>query len=151
MILPKGTTGFWRGNDKPPLVDVSLFLATCHHVARAIQGQVAGSDVRSRPARNFHSATIATRDRHINVLCNIHFPLVAFSLGSPDDWDLGFTDEPRMAVIFSANKVFTVLSAAEASSPFSPEQLQDLAECEQEMVAHWSPKNLGSIVFNRWD
>jgi hypothetical protein len=151
MILPEGITGFFEGgrDATPPVVDPSSFVGACYAAARAESGRVE----RFEPAgvsRNYHRAILRMIHGPIAVLCNAHFPIIAFAEAS-DDLPLRFVEAEALA-----SRIEEVMPCEIASRPSleahpDAESLANLRAAERDQIRYWRPPRLGEIIFNFWD
>jgi hypothetical protein len=149
--LPKGVTGF----DAPEEgVSVKRFTAACHVAVRRIGGQVH----QVRPAYeqvilNFHEALVTLRGRPetVRILCNAHYPIVAFTTPAAREGDarLEFTDCPELADLLRAD--FAILTSQEACASVADELVGQLSEDELRQMRYWRPQRIGDVIFNYWD
>ena len=151
MILPRGITGFHRvGHDAPPpTVDPRTFARACHAAARAESGQIAKFEP-AGVARNYHRATFRHRAAAIAVLCNAHFPWIAFAEAS-DDLPLRFREATPLAARIQDAMACEVVSLSVLEAAPAAELLADLSAAEREQVRSWRPHRLGDLLFNVWD
>jgi len=149
--LPKGVTGF----DAPDQdVAAETFTAACQAAARQIGGRVHKvQSAYEQVTPNFHQALIAFRygTEIVRVLCNAHYPIVAFATPQPNERDtrLEFRDCPELADVLRAD--YTILSRAEACAGVSNEVVAQLGAAETNQMRYWRPQRIGDVVFNYWD
>ena len=149
--IPKGVTGF----DAPEEgVQVKQFTAAIHDAARragCFVEQVRAADGRVTP--NFHEILVRLRDgtRKVRVLCNAHYPIVAFA--SPIEYEgdvrIRFVDCLELSDALSSE--FSVLSNQDACAPVSEETVALLSEVELKQIRYWRPQRIGDVIFNYWD
>jgi hypothetical protein len=149
--LPKGVTGFDAPDDG---VSVKRFTTACQAAARQAHARVnllraAYEEV----TPNFHEALVALQDgkQAVRVLCNAHFPIIAFASPATHDGDahLRFLDCPELADLLSNE--FTILSSEEACAGVLPAAVARLGEDELEQMRYWNPQRIGDVIFNYWD
>ena len=151
MILPEGITGFFEGgrDATPPLVDPAPFVGACHAAARAESGRVEGFEP-AGAARNYHRAILRMRHGTIAVLCNGHFPIIAFAEAS-DDLPLRFIDAEALAPRFEEVMPCEIVSRSSLEAHPDTESLANLGAVERDQIRYWRPQRLGEIIFNFWD
>ena len=149
--LPKGVTGFDAPEDG---VSVKRFTVACHAAVRQIGGRV----LQVRPAYeqvtpNFHEALMTLRGRPetVRVLCNAHYPIVAFTIPAAGEGDvcLKFMDCPELADLLRAE--FAILTRQEACAGVADDLVGQLSDDELRQVRYWRPQRIGDVVFNYWD
>jgi hypothetical protein len=148
--LPQGVTGF---NAPGSFITFSDFEHACARAARELNGRVdSAREAYQEPTPNFHE-TIITLERSpykIRVVCNAHYPIVAFATPPRQgEMLLEFVDCPELAERMKGE--FTTLSATEAGTAVSTEMLSSLDAGEISQVDHWEPKRVGDVIFNWWD
>ena len=149
--LPKGVTGF----DAPEKgVLVQKFTAACHAAMRQAGGRVQHvRSARDHVISSFHEALVIPRysTDGIRVLCNAHYPIVAFATPAERDGDvrLEFIDCPEIADAMRSE--FTVVSKAEACAGVADELVGHLSDDELHQMQYWKPQRIGDVVFNYWD
>ena len=149
--LPKGVTGF----DAPEGgVPVTRFTTACHTAARQARGRV--NQVRAayeQVTPNFHEALVSLRDgdETVRVLCNAHYPIVAFTSPAAHEGDvrLQFVDCPQLAGALSGE--FSIVSAQDACAGISSAAVAQLGEAELDQMRYWNPQRIGDMIFNYWD
>ncbi|MDB6023822.1 MAG: hypothetical protein JWM68_45 [Verrucomicrobiales bacterium] len=151
MHLPKGITGFYRsGSTPPPQVSLREFKSAGASAARMVRGRVLPCT--QKFTQKFHDVLISLPEakKEVRVLCNAHYPVVAFALpaATPDALDIEFCDCPELAPHFDG---YTVLSQREATAPVQEADLSGLDECELDQVRYWEPQCVGNVIFNYWD
>jgi len=78
MKIRQGITGFCDYKDRPlPEVDFKEFKAACFEVVR-ICDYASGSHLFSDDEYNFFQFGLTFRDRDIWIVCNRHYPVIAF-------------------------------------------------------------------------
>jgi len=149
--LPKGVTGFDSTDEGVP---VKRFMSACYAAARQVAGRV--QQVRAayeRVTPNFHEALITLRDRPdiVRLLCNAHYPIVAFATPAAHDGDmrLEFSDCPELAAALSAE--FSIITRQEACAGVADELVAELGEAELHQMRYWRPQRIGDVIFNYWD
>ena len=152
MILPRGITGFRdrRAGGAIPAVAPKSFARACHTAARLGGGRVETFDVARYP-RNYYRAIIRLREDAVAVLCNAHFPWVAFASVSDDGISHRFIDAPALASRFYEAMPCEVLSPSSLEGPPDAASLNELSAAELEQIRYWEPDRLGDIIFNSWD
>ena len=151
MILPEGITGF-RGDRRdapPPTVDPRSFARACHAAARAESGEIERFEP-ARVSRNYHRAIFRLRDAAIAVLCNAHFPWIAFAEAS-DNLLLRFKEATPLAAWIEDAMPCEVVSLSSLEAPPDAGLLADLSPVERQEIRYWRPQRLGDIIFNFWD
>jgi hypothetical protein len=153
MILPRHITGFWTvEEERPPTnVDGKLFQSACYAVARAADARVMAVDTDLNPGRNYLIATLQLLEHPLCVLCNIHFPLIAFATEQDGFWEPDFVDKPELAHLFEQMSPFQVLESSLLEQQPEPDHLTQLSEAEISQICQWKPSRLGDIIFNCWD
>lgn len=151
LRLERGATGFAGRDEVLPAVDVRLFKAGCHAVARAAGGAVERIAEREYPS-SFHSATIATRTGAVRMLCHATHPWIAFVEDGTGSWaDPGvFIDPPPWAAVLTGTG-FTLLGRELLESSPDEADMTALAAAEQRQIRYWRPPDLGRLIFNGWD
>ncbi len=152
MILPRGITGFRDVKDGPlPCVDFKEFKRVCHFVARVSEIELIHSEANSVD-HNYYCILFAAQETEIMVLCNLHFPFVAFAK-SLDNGETthSFLDNQRLADEFETDGTFAVLTAEVLNSSFDGHSLTTLSAAEREQAKYWNPHRLGDLIFNNWD
>jgi hypothetical protein len=148
--LPKGITGFDSLSHE---VSGKRFAEACYAAARQIGARVESvQTVEGQVIHNFHEALITLRyeTRRVSVVCNAHFPLVAFASPSTEgDMQFEFVDCPELAAVLSAG--FTVLTRQEACAAVTAEATALLSADELKQVHYWRPGCIGEVIFNYWD
>ena len=154
MNLPRGITGFRDINDPPlPVTDYADFRGACYEAARTLAGRVRSTaPAYDSSVANYARADVELPDAPISILLNAHFPVIAFARphsqnGSP----LTFVDFPELASLLRSSGAYEVWSAADLSSPVTPECCQRLATAELDQVKYWKPGTVGEVAFNCWD
>lgn len=152
MILPRGITGFYdsRRDQVPPVVDVKEFARACYSVARAEFGVVENLES-ANYSINFHRAILRTRDEIVAVLCNGHFPWLAFAKTHSRNYDFTFMESAVLACQFSDAMRCEVIGLASLEEHPDEASLADLSEIERSQIKYWRPRRLGDIIFNFWD
>lgn len=150
MILPCGVTGFRRAQAVPlPSTDFAAFKAVCYEASRQVGGLVLlAESCDGKVTPNFHRARVSFRGKVVDVLCNAHYPLVAFA--EPLDGGsvtLTFLDVPEL----EGPLVWRILKPVELHEPILAEALSLLSEAERAQVKSWKAKTIGDVVFNFWD
>ena len=151
MILPAGITGFFEGDSDvtPPVVDPASFVGACHAASRAESGRVE----RFEPAgvtRNYHRAILRMRHGAIAILCNAHFPIIAFAEAS-DDLPLRFVEAEALASRIEEVMACEVAGRSTLEAHPDVESLANLGAVERKQIKYWRPGRLGEIIFNFWD
>jgi len=149
--LPKGVTGF----DAPKRgVAAKQFASACYAAARHVGGRV--HQVRAaceRVTSNFHEALMTLRDspRTVRVLCNAHYPIVAFTPPAAYEGDvrLEFMDCPELAAALRVE--YAVITKQEACTGVADELVAHLGEPELHQMRYWRPLRIGDVIFNYWD
>jgi hypothetical protein len=151
MILPRGITGFFtKGLDEaPPAVNVKTFTRACHSAAQLEGGSAEQIQPASYP-RNYHSAVLRLRDGMVAVLCNAHFPWIAFVAASNDDTHR-FLTATALASRFREMMPCEVWDPSLLEGHPNAESLAQLSTAEREQIRYWRPERLGDIIFNAWD
>ena len=151
MILPEGITGFFEaGRDAtPPVVDPASFVGACHAAARAESGRVEGFEP-AGVGRNYHRAFLRMRHGAIAVLCNAHFPIIAFAEAS-DDLPLRFIEAEALAPRIEEVMPCEIASRSSLEAHPDAEAVANLNAVEREQIRYWKPRRLGEIIFNFWD
>lgn len=149
--LPKGITGFDASNDGVP---VERFVAACHAAARQVAGRV--HQVRAayeQGTLNFHEALMSLRDRPemIRVLCNAHYPIVAFAAPPAYEGDarLEFVDCPELAE--GLHGEFSMIARQDACAGVADSGIAQLGDDELDQMRYWQPQRIGDVIFNDWD
>ena len=149
--LPKGVTGFDAPDEG---VSVERFTSACYATARKVAGRV--QQVRAayeQVTPNFHEAlmTLSYGARTVRVLCNAHYPIVAFATPSAHGGDvhLEFVDYPELAEALGAE--FSVLTRREACAGVVDELVAELSEAELHQMHYWRSPRIGDVIFNYWD
>lgn len=149
--LPKGITGFEAPDEG---VSVERFKAACHAAARRVAGRV--NEVRpayDQVVRNFHEAFITLRDRPgvVRVLCNAHYPVVAFATVSTHEGDARpeFMDCPELADVLRGE--FTIITRRDACAGIADALIAQLGNDELDQMRYWRPQRIGDVIFNYWD
>ena len=149
--LPRGVTGF---NFPEHGVPVKRFTSACHTAARQARARV--HHVRGayeQVMRSFHEAKLTLRDgtETVRVLCNAHYPIVAFASPAAQEWDVRvqFVECPLLAEHLSGE--FTILSVQDACAGVSPAAIAQLGEAELDQMRYWNPQRIGDVIFNYWD
>lgn len=152
LILQRGTTGF-QSNKAPhlPVVDLSIFRAAFHAVARTVSADVIRSPRRNPEVEcNFADALLQIREDRIVVLVNCFHPLIAFasetSVGTPHV----FRDHIGLTDAFSAYPEFTVVSLVTLMKSPNSNVLSNLSPAEMEQFNYWKPPRIGDVIFNYW-
>lgn len=150
MVLPEGITGFAeRARDAtPPTVDFKSFARACHLAARAESGSVERIEPARYP-RNYHRAILRLGDATLAVLCNAHFPWIAFAEAS-DDLPLRFTDAVALSTRFNDAIPCEVVDLSSLETHPDEAVLAGLSDAEHEQVRYWQPRRIGDIIFNLW-
>ncbi len=154
MVLWRGITGFRPASDPAlPNIELAEFKSACYEAARCVGGRVsAGAAEQAPSSANYHRILLSLPDMAILVLCNAHFPLVAF--GKPTDSlapAFSFIDHPFLARFFEQTGHFRVLPAHELNQLPTPEAIAALAPAEQAQVRYWRPLRVVDIVVNAWN
>lgn len=152
MILPKGITGFFKAGREAarPATDPKLFARACHFAARAESGSVEVFDP-AGIARNYHRAIARIGDDLIAILCNAHFPLIAFA-NVNDGGILQFREATALGVrVKESLSSCEVVSLPLLNAHPDAENLANLGAAEREQIQYWRPGRLGDIIFNSWD
>ena len=151
MILPEGITGFFESGRgvAPPAVDPKSFARACHAAARVVSGSVERFEA-AGIARNYHRAILRQRDAAIAVLCNAHFPWVAFAEAS-EDLPLRFLADTALASRIKEAMPCEVMSLSSLEAHPEAELLANLGDVEREQIRYWRPQRIGEIIFNFWD
>jgi hypothetical protein len=149
--LPKGITGFDALDGG---VSVQKFTAACHAETRQVDGRILEVLPAYNPVTpNFHQAFIALQhgSQTIRVLCNAHYPLIAFATTAAYQGDahLEFLDCPALADALSGE--FTVIHGHDACAGIVPDLVAALGETELEQMHYWKPQRIGDVIFNHWD
>ncbi|MFO1487176.1 MAG: hypothetical protein U1F65_01745 [Verrucomicrobiota bacterium] len=150
--LPKGVTGF----DAPEkLVSIESFELPCQSLVRRLRGGIVYTRrAYAEVTPNFHEVHVKLstgESEGISILCNAHFPIVAFAqpVRRPGDLRVRFLDCPYAADDFK--KKFTIMTRAEAEAGISPTMILKLGPAELDQMRYWNPTRLGDLVFNFWD
>jgi len=102
---------------------------------------------------NFHEAQVTLRDGTdtVRVLCNAHYPIVAFATPAAQEGDvrLQFVECPLLAE--SLGSEFSLLSVQDAEAGVADELLLLLGEDELDQMLYWNPQRMGEVIFNYWD
>lgn len=147
MILPRGITGFWNVDTKPPpLLDEKAFRQMCYSIALENGGTVTELDTDTQP-RNFYSAQIRRYDDFIFILQNIHYPYAAFAKIEPSGVFV-LTNPPEWLRLPKGQVRF--LSLTELDQDWRG-LCQELGPEELEQIRYWNPQTVGEIIFNTWD
>jgi len=147
--LPRGVTGFdGSGKGPPPEVAAHEFKAACQAAARAWGGTVCSFQGSAYPF-NYHGAVLEREGTRLSVLCNTHYPLVAFM--DPADPAPRYVDAPELHRFFREQTEFTPLDTEFLRANPTREHLRDLGPTELQQIDYWRPENLGEIIFNGWD
>lgn len=149
--LPKGVTGCDAPDEGVP---VKRFTSACHVAAQQVAGRV--QQVRpayERVTPNFHEALVTLRDRPemVRVLCNAHYPIIAFATPAAHEGDvyLEYTDCPELADALSPE--FSIITQQEACAGVVDELVAALGEAELHQMRYWRPQRIGDLIFNYWD
>jgi hypothetical protein len=149
--LPKGVTGFDAPDGGVP---VERFTTACQSAARRADGRlrlVRAAYEEVTP--NFHDALMVLRDGNmiVRVLCNAHFPIVAFASPASRDGDvcLHFVDCAELAGVLGDE--FVILSAQDACADVSHAMVAQLGKSELDQMRYWNPQRIGDVIFNYWD
>jgi hypothetical protein len=149
--LPKGVTGFDAPDDGVP---IKRFRAACHAAARQVAGrvqQVRPADEQVTPS--FHEALMTLRDKleTVRVLCNAHYPIVAFTTAATHEGDLRleFMDCPELAEALRTE--FSIITRQEACADITDEVVALLGDAELQQMRYWRPQRIGDVIFNYWD
>ena len=150
--LPEGVTGFGLAAQRHS-TSVRSFSTACYQAIRCIGGTVVlVREANEGASCSFHEATLALPlGMQIRVLCNAHFPLLAFAEATHarSDWDFRFVDHPTLAEAFG--NPWTVLRADELQQFPDEEVLRLLGSEEVNQLEYWRPQSVGHVVFNHWD
>jgi hypothetical protein len=148
--LPRGVTGF----NTTERVAGKQFAVACHAVARIARANVEqfrSADDAVTPS--FHEAHLTFRDGSdgVRLICNKHFPIVAFLAPArfEGDANLQFVDCPVVANLLDS--IFLVLNSSVARKAISAEVVANLDDDEMKQIQYWRPQSIGEIVFNYWD
>jgi len=149
--LPKGITGF----DAPEYgVTAEQFTSACHSAVRQVGGRV----LQVQPAYdqvtlNFHQAFVALPHGQeiIRVLCNAHYPMVAFARPPAYEGDarLEFLDCQKLADALSVE--FSVIGSKDACLGIDSELIAELTEVELDQMRYRKTQRIGDVIFNHWD
>jgi hypothetical protein len=153
-LLP-GITGFYRPprDTPPPTVDVQALKRACYHVARQTGGTVMQQESSTAAGTcNYHAATIRYPTHSVAVLCNAHYPLIAFT----DQLDarfgrIHFIAAPPLAHSFVIEANFIPLDIDYLCAYPEPALLTELYAVEREQLRPWRPEQVGDVIFNHWD
>jgi hypothetical protein len=122
-------------------------------IVRTLSGLVLLTEsCEGRVTPNFHRAAVSFRGKIVDVICNAHYPLVAFIEPlEGGSMTLAFLDVPELEGPFVGAGSWRVLKPGELHAPILPETLSLLSEAERAQVKSWKAKTVGEVVFNFWD
>lgn len=153
-LLKKGITGFGDPVPPPLLTDLRLFRAHCYEAARCCQARVVETSERKTHFvwGNYAISTFVVTRQTIDLLINLHHPVIAFAEAGPIPLDqIRFRDCLELAWAFREFGNYQLGPAIYWESKVTAESLCDLSDAELSQVAYWKPQRLGDIVFNLWD
>lgn len=136
--------------DDLPSVDFKQFKKACFGAALSADADV----IESNPfdaGRNYHFSQIKQGGQHFFVLCNAHFPVVAFSDSDGRNSSWSFCHHPELSSHFEKAGRYTVMSPDELRRKITEEDLASLCKAEREQVKYWNPSTIGELIFNHWD
>lgn len=144
-LLRRGITGI----DSEPKVDFHTFKGAVFAAAHATDSQVIAT-IPAEVTPNFHLAEVSGFNRLFCVVCNRHFPVVAFVERPVTMSGIRPIDVPSFAEMMR-NSGFEIADVGELERPFGPSDLELLSESERKEASYWKPKTVGQVVFNWWD
>ena len=144
MTLPEGITGF---------IEAGVASRLPRSIPRRSPGPARRRHARNRAtlrkvrARrespcNCHRATYRLRDAAIAVLCNAHFPWIAFAEAS-DDFPLRFIEATTLAARIKDSMPCEVVGLSSLEAPPDAGLLAGLGAVERDQIRYWRPQRLG--------
>ncbi|HEY0739748.1 MAG TPA: hypothetical protein VGD69_32785 [Herpetosiphonaceae bacterium] len=153
--LPPGITGFYRlhHDPPPPSVDEQAWKRACYYVARQTGGTVIRYESSAdQVAPNYHAVTLRYPNHTVAVLCNAHYPVLAFTdQGEARFARIHFITMARLARCFTTETSFTPLDVDYLCAYPAPALLDTLNVVEREQIRVWRPEQVGDIIFHHWD
>lgn len=151
--LPPGITGFWSPDHgaPPPDTPIAHFKSACYAVAQATRSRIRSiwSSGEYAPTANYHVAQILVDRRSIYMLCNAHYPYIAYTEAVQFERTV-FLDMPSLDQQLKVYDYTSLRSAYLHTHPNEPLlSLLDSAELKQ--ISVWRPQHIGDIIFNQWD
>jgi hypothetical protein len=145
-ILRRGIMGV----DTEPKVDVRVFKAAVFAASHVTGSSVVATIPAEGVIPNFHLAEISNFDRLFCVVCNRHFPVIAFAERPVAMSGIRPMDVPSFAEVMS-NLGFEIATVVNLQRPLVPSELELLSKSERKAARYWKPKTVGQVVFNWWD
>ena len=135
---------------------VKHFAGACYDAARRIGGrvvQVQAAYKHERVCANFHEAllTLGYQSEKVRVVCNAHYPMVAFASPAAYEGDLRlqFVDCAELAEALRGE--FAILSSRDVHEAISSDAIKQLGKAELREMRFWKAHRIGELVFNYWD
>ena len=145
-LLRRGITGFDATND----VEFRDFKKAVNDLAQLKNATILNVIEANGVTPNFHQAELQYAERELSIICNRHYPVMAFvklpiNMSGVESIDL--TELADILLLWN----FEVPSAAELEKRISPEDLNLLSDSEREQAKYWKSKRVADLVFNWWD
>lgn len=100
---------------------------------------------------NFHWAAIQTWAKPVWILCNAHYPWLAFAETDPQAQPLRFVSNTSLLDAWASFPEFRVLHLAYLEAAPTRKVIQNLNAAEHRQIESWRPERIGEILFNHWD
>lgn len=148
LKLPYGVTGFYDLADhKPPMTDGKQFKQIGYDLIIRNGGTVLNF-FEPGTATNFYHLEATIFHKHLHILLNSHYPLLAFA-SNVDHGKITFLNHPELNKQFS--QYYIVMDSTELNEPLLLKNENELNRGELEQIFYWKPETKGEVIFNFWD